>query len=64
MKRETVRPGQSVERSGIYVDPKSGETSTLVRGKTAPPTPELPVGERADSHPDGPTHTGGGRRKG
>lgn len=40
MKRETVRPGQIVERSGIYRDPKSGERTTLVQGKVAPPTPE------------------------
>jgi hypothetical protein len=40
MKREIVRPGQIVQRSGIYQDPKSGERSTLVHGKVAPPTPE------------------------
>jgi hypothetical protein len=40
MKRETVRPGQIVQRSGIYRDPKSGERTTLVHGKVAPPTPE------------------------
>jgi hypothetical protein len=39
-KRETVRPGQIVQRSGIYQDPKSGERTTLVHGKVAPPTPE------------------------
>ena len=36
----TVKPGQTVPDSGIYRDTKSGERSTLVRGKTAPPTPE------------------------
>jgi hypothetical protein len=40
MKRSTVKPGQIVERSGIYQDPKSGERTTLVQGKVAPPTPE------------------------
>ena len=38
--RETVRPGQIVQRSGIYQDPKSGERTTLVQGKRAPATPE------------------------
>jgi hypothetical protein len=40
MKRETVKPGKIVQRSGIYRDPKSGERTTLVQGKVAPPTPE------------------------
>jgi hypothetical protein len=40
MARHTVKPGQRVESSGIYRDTKSGERSTLVHGKTAPPTPE------------------------
>lgn len=35
-----VRPGQIVSNSGIYRDPKTGERTTLVAGKTAPPTPE------------------------
>ena len=35
-----IRPGQVVQNSGIYRDPKSGERTTLVKGKTAPPTPE------------------------
>jgi len=38
--RATVKPGQKVPDSGIYRDTKSGERTTLVRGKTAPPTPE------------------------
>jgi hypothetical protein len=40
MSRETLRPGERVNNSGIYRDPKSGERTTLVQGKTAPPTPE------------------------
>jgi|tagenome__1003787_1003787.scaffolds.fasta_scaffold19991165_2 hypothetical protein len=40
----TVKPGQTVIDSGIYRGTKSGERTTLVRGKTAPPTPER--GER------------------
>ena len=32
--------GQTIKDSGIYRDSKSGERTTLVRGKTAPPTPE------------------------
>jgi hypothetical protein len=39
MARNTVPPGGKVPDSGIYRDTKSGERATLVRGKTAPPTP-------------------------
>lgn len=65
MARHVLRPGQITERSGIYRDLKSGETTTLVRGKVAPPTPERGGGwkEIVDSHPRGPTHIGA-RRKG
>ena len=38
MTKKTVPPGKHVPDSGIYRDSKSGEQSTLVRGKTAPPT--------------------------
>jgi hypothetical protein len=38
MRKVTVRPGQKVPDSGIYTDTSSGERSTLVRGKVAPPT--------------------------
>lgn len=41
---QTVKPGQTVKDSGIYRGSKSGEQTTLVRGKTAPPTPQR--GER------------------
>ncbi len=34
----TVKPGEKVQDSGIYRDNTSGERSTLVRGKPAPPT--------------------------
>jgi hypothetical protein len=37
---KTIKPGQTIPDSGIYQGTKSGERSTLVRGKTAPPTPE------------------------
>jgi hypothetical protein len=40
MKKHTLHPGEIVDRSGIYHDPKSGERTTLVRGKRVPPTPE------------------------
>jgi hypothetical protein len=36
----TIKPGQKVPDSGLYRDTKSRETSTLVKGKIAPPTPE------------------------
>jgi hypothetical protein len=52
MKRETVKPGQIVQRSDIYQDPKSGERTTLIYGKVAPPTPEPRSKwiERIDKH--------------
>ncbi len=40
MARRVVGPGQKVPDSGIYQDTQSGERSTLVKGKRAPPTPE------------------------
>lgn len=40
----TVKPGHKVDDSGIYEDTSSKERSTLVRGKTAPPT-GLPGGQ-------------------
>jgi hypothetical protein len=55
--RHTLHPGQIVDRSGIYHDPKSGERTTLVSGKRVPPTP-FPNGkwvEDDDSHPDKPS---------
>ena len=61
MAPQTLRPGQIVERSRIYADPKSGERTTLVKGKPAPPTP-APNSlwlERIDTHPakpNGPNH--------
>ncbi len=36
-----IRPGQIVPNSGMYRDPKSGERTTLVKGKTAPPILKL-----------------------
>lgn len=40
MTRRVVGPGQKVSDSGIYQDVKSGERTTLVKGKRAPPTPK------------------------
>jgi hypothetical protein len=40
MAKETVGPGGKVPDSGIYRGTKSGEQVTLVRNKTAPPTPQ------------------------
>lgn len=53
MPPHNLKPGQHVERSGIYRDTKSGEVTTLVRGKPAPPTPEAggTWREVVDSHP-------------
>jgi hypothetical protein len=64
MANRTLRPGQIVDRSGIYRDSKTGETTTLVRDKVAPPTPRPGSywQEIVDSHPRGPTHTGPHRR--
>jgi hypothetical protein len=54
------RPGQVVERSGIYRDTRSGEKTTLVEGKTAPPTPEAGGRWReiVDTHPRKPSGPG------
>jgi hypothetical protein len=60
MPNRTIRPGQIVDRSGIYREPRTGETTTLVHGKVAPPTPQPKSywQEIVDSHPRGPTYTG------
>ena len=39
-KHRTVKPGQTVEDSGIYKSSKSHQKSTLVKGEPAPPTQE------------------------
>jgi hypothetical protein len=54
MARNTLRPGQIVNRSGVYRDPKSGEKTTLVEGKRVPPTPapDSKWREIFDSHPE------------
>ncbi|WP_152033152.1 hypothetical protein [Bradyrhizobium sp. DOA9] len=54
MSKQTLRPGEKIRDSGIYRDSSSGERSTLVRGKTAPPT-ERPGGkwlEVVDTNPN------------
>jgi len=38
MSRKVVGPGQKVTSSGIYKDSSSGDKSTLVGGRKAPPT--------------------------
>jgi hypothetical protein len=35
-----IKPGEKVPDSGIYQDTKSGERTTLVKVKIAPPTPQ------------------------
>ena len=64
MPNRTLRPGQIVDRSGIYRDNTTGETTTLVKGKVAPPTPRAGGHwqEVVDSHPHGPRHVGPHRR--
>ncbi len=63
MTRQILRSGQVVERSGIYRDPISGERTTLVEGKTAPPTPEKGGvwQEVVDTHPG--KRDGSGRKR-
>ena len=39
-KSHTVRPGEEIPDSGIYQGTKSKQKTTLVEGKTAPPTPQ------------------------
>ena len=38
MTKKTVKPGEKVEDSGIYEGDKGGGKTTLVKGKTTPPT--------------------------
>jgi len=38
--KKTVKPGQTVQDSGIYKSTKSGQRSTLVKNEPAPPTPQ------------------------
>jgi hypothetical protein len=38
MSKSIVKPGQKVPDSGIYRDTKSGDRTTLVHNKIAPPT--------------------------
>ncbi len=54
MARHTLKPGQIVDRSGVYRDQKSGEKTTLVEGKRVLPTPEPKSEWREvyDSHPE------------
>lgn len=43
-KKPTVRPGQKVTDSGIYLSSRSRRRATMVEGEPAPPTPSK--GER------------------
>lgn len=36
----SIKPGETVEESGIYQSSKSHKKTTLDRGETAPPTPQ------------------------
>ena len=61
-KDNTLRPGQNVPRSGQYeiVGPRGGRTGeerTMVRGETAPPTPQSGQRFRLTD----PTNNGAGR---
>ena len=40
MAGKSIKPGQTVPDSGIYVSSKSGQRTTIVRGEPAPPTPQ------------------------
>jgi hypothetical protein len=39
-KHSTIKPGQTVEDSGIYKSSVSHQKTTLVKGEHAPPTPK------------------------
>ncbi len=43
-KRTFVKPGETVQDSGIYRSTKSGKRATMVKGEPAPPTKQK--GER------------------
>ena len=53
-KRTFVKPGQTVQDSGIYRSTKSRKRATMVKGEPAPPTKQK--GERwsqvVDTNPD------------
>jgi hypothetical protein len=38
--KDALKPGETVDRSGIYTSTGSGKRTTLDRGETAPPTPK------------------------
>jgi hypothetical protein len=40
MAKPSIKPGQTVPDSGIYVSSKSGQRITIVKGEPAPPTPQ------------------------
>lgn len=38
--KTTVKPGQTVQDSGIYQSNRTGTRATMVEGERAPPTPK------------------------
>jgi len=38
--KDKLKPGETVDRSGIYTSSTSKQRTTLDRGETAPPTPK------------------------
>jgi len=54
MSKRIVKPGATVKDSGIYVSTKSHKATTLVKGKTAPPTPKKGEQwrEKVDTNPN------------
>jgi hypothetical protein len=39
-RKPSIKPGQKVPDSGIYQSSKSRQRATMVKGESAPPTPE------------------------
>ncbi len=52
-KKKEAKPGETVDDSGIYKD-KNGKRTTLVKGKTAPPTakPKQKHKQDVDTNPE------------
>ncbi len=40
MTKKSIKPGQTVPDSGIYISSKSKQRTTIVKGEPAPPTPQ------------------------
>ena len=54
MNKPRIKPGQTVQDSGIYRSSKSGTKATLVKGEPAPPTPKKGEtwGQIVDTNPE------------